>query len=211
MKKAIISFSLLFTTITATIEAQATISYPLPINPYGFLSISTDFKPPLKQRCLAITVSKKMKDWAFGQGYSPRGLHLILDFQEDGSIANLKLTRGWGWENRDAPAIELSSNNFAINYGRVTEDETSWRLRSFSHRHTDNYATINLGLIIYRLINSDGSIGDMTKVHLVVFEKRVGQQEERIFRSVSGNVIDCKYQGFHPKHHKKSLKKGVAS
>ena len=204
--KATIRFSLLLVLATNGIipKAEATISYPFINDSYY---ITEHFDPPLKQHCLTVVVSDKMKDWSFGakhyrgvsskalkdwarkNGYS-RALDLTLTFQQDGSIADFKLTRSWGWEDRNAPSIELSSEDFAINYGRFIEDKTSWRLRSFSHRYTDSYATINFGLIIYRSVSFAGAVGDMTEVYLVVFEQRAGQQE-RIFRSVSSDFVAC--------------------
>ena len=178
-----LSLALIASCLLVWVDVQATISYPLPPSLPTY-SVS-DFKPPLERRCLAVTVNE--------QWNQPRAVKLTVDFREDGSIANAKLARDWGWEDRDTPAIELSAEDFAINYGWLTMTRDSWKLQAFSHRHTDSYATTSFGLIIYRQLNDDASVGDMTKIHLVIFEQRDGK--ERIFRSTSSAIRCCSLGG----------------
>ena len=190
MKKLTTRLLLALITLLVAVEGHAGMIYPLPasIPPLDERLQKmkrSKFKPQLSQRCLAIKVIDKMI-----KGYHQRSFNLTFDFQSDGSIAKVKLERKWGWDNQNIPPIEFSAENFAVNYGWKTVTGDGLELQAFSHRHTDDYATISFGLNIYRPMNEDGSWGDMTQINLVVFERRA-DGEERVYQSKNSNVVKC--------------------
>ena len=192
MKKLTTRLSLALITLLVAVEGYAGITYPLPpsIQPLAErlqeMKRGIQFKPQLSQRCLAVKVIDKMI-----KGYHQRSFNLTFDFQQDGSIAKVKLERKHGWENSNIPAIEFSVEDFAINYGWMVVTKDGWELQAFSHRHTDNHATITFGLNIYRPLTDDGFWGDMTKIHLVVFEQNA-DGEERVYQSKNSDVVTCR-------------------
>ena len=190
MKKPATRFSLLLalmaTHLLIAIEGYAGTTYPLPPSlPSSDKRRRVSFKPQLSQHCLAVKVKDPMI-----KGYHVRSFNLTFNFQADGSIADIKIERKWGWANNNIPVIEFSAEDFAVNYGWLTVNRDGWELQAFSHRYIDNYITISFGLNAYRPMADDGSLGDITKIYLVVFQQLAGG-EERIFRSASNDAIKC--------------------